>query len=87
MLTRAIRTAVATALTAAAIVWLLLACIARPPSTDAGPDPAISGCCDYFLLPVYFDHPETCLRKRTAAGECRWLTCLGGLVEYEVCKP
>lgn len=68
-------------------VWLAVACTDRPPSTDAGPDPDISDCCLYFLLPVYYDEPEVCLRKHTEPGECRWLTCLGGLATYNVCVP
>lgn len=63
----------------------LVACDDAPPSTDAGADPEISGCCLGLVLP-WRDSPEACLRDLTDTGECRWLTCLGGLVEYEVCR-
>ena len=59
----------------------------RPASTDAGADPDISACCDWFN-PVlralhYVDDPQVCLDEHTAVGECRWLHCLGGVVEYQ----
>lgn len=62
-----------------------LACMDSPPSTDAGPDPEISDCCLGLVLP-WRDSPQTCLEEHTAPGECRWLTCLAGLLSYEACQ-
>lgn len=73
------------------VLGLSLTCAEQPPSTDAGADPDISACCDWYnpVLRVLFDLPDprACLIAQTAPGECRWLHCLGGLVEYSYCKP
>lgn len=76
------RTAVAGVLTVVAIAWLLVSCAAPLPSTDAGADPEISQCCNWWLVPLLYDEPQVCLDEHTAEGECRWLTCLGGVVTY-----
>ncbi len=78
---RLARIAVSAVISAVAIAWLLVACVERPPSTDAGPDPDISDCCLGLVLP-WLDSPRDCLCAHTADGEQRWLTCLGGVVEY-----
>lgn len=67
------------------VVAPLVACQEPPPSTDAGADPDISDCCLGLVLP-WFESPQTCLEDHTEYGECRWLTCLGGLVMYRACK-
>lgn len=83
---RALRVTVAAVASAVAIAWLLLSCSERPASTDAGPDPDISACCLWWVFPLGYDRPQKCLDEHTAEGECRWLTCLGGLVSYESCQ-
>lgn len=82
MLIRALRISVAAAISAVAIAWLLVSCMEPPPSTDAGADPSISDCCNWYILPLLYDRPQACLCQHTNEGEQRWLTCLGGLVEY-----
>lgn len=78
---RLARITVAAVVSAVAIAWLLVACIERPTSSDAGADPDISACCDWFFAP-WLSAPGDCLCDHTARGEQRWLTCLGGVVEY-----
>ena len=63
----------------------LIACTDDPPSTDAGADPEISDCC-YGLFVPWRASPQSCLESLTDPGECRWLTCLGGILTYEACK-
>ena len=60
-----------------------LACMDQPPET--GHEPEISDCCLGLVLP-WRDSPQTCLEEHTAPGECRWLTCLGGILTYEACQ-
>lgn len=72
-------------LSCAALAFMPLACMDSPPSTDAGADPDISACCDWYYMPWRAD-PQTCLEEHTEYGECRWLTCLGGIVTYRACK-
>jgi len=61
----------------------LAACQDSPPSTDAGADPDISACCNWFILPLIYERPQACLDEHSDEGECRWLTCVGGLFEYK----
>lgn len=81
---RVARTTVAVAIAVFAIGWLVLAGCGfdKPSSTDAGADPEISQCCDWWIVPLLYDKPQVCLDEHTDEGECRWLTCLGGLVTY-----
>lgn len=73
---------------AALLSLALVACLPDdPPSTDAGADPDISACCNWYVFPLAYPRPQSCLDDHTAPGECRWLTCLGGLVEYQSCSP
>jgi len=55
-----------------------------PPSTDAGADPEISTCCYKLWQP---GEARKCLLSYTEPGQCRWLSCLGGLWETMVCRP
>jgi hypothetical protein len=67
------------------------------PDGSAGYSSEISGCCDYFnpaaQAASWLTHhhglpnPEVCLRDHTAPGECRWLSCLDGIQNYNVCVP
>lgn len=60
----------------AVVLWLLLGgCTSRPPSTDAGPDPDVSACCNWYVFPLAYDRPGACLCDHTSEGERRWLTC------------
>lgn len=77
-----------------------LTCEDTPPTIDAGPDPSISDCCNWYIVPLYYDRPQVCLDKHsyvcdagetTPAGclidhQCRWLECLGGIVDYWACN-
>jgi hypothetical protein len=79
---RAARCAAAPVIASLAIAYILVACVDRLPTTDAGADPSISDCCNWFILPLLYDRPGECLCKHTDPGMQRWLTCLGGLEEY-----
>lgn len=78
---RLARITVSAVISAVAIAWLLVSCVERPSPNDAGYDPDITDCCDWFVAP-WLDRPQACLCDHTEPGEQRWLTCLGGLVEY-----
>lgn len=68
----------------AALVGCALACAEPPPSVDGGYDPNVGDCC--WLIIHGKDAVTACVRDLTDRGQCRWLTCLGGAVVFEVCR-
>ena len=67
---RVVRTAVASVVTVVAIAWLLVSCAEPPASTDAGRDPEVARCCDWFILP-WLDKPHECLDTQPSPRKIR----------------
>jgi hypothetical protein len=65
-------------------IAMLIACAAPHEPVQDGHSPEVSDCC--WLLYNGTDAVVACVRDMTDVGQCRWLTCLGGLVEFEVCR-
>lgn len=77
---RALRITLVAVFTAVIFAAGFSACVDSPPSTEDGHDSDISDCCLGLVLP-WRSSPQECLCKRTG-DEIRWLTCLGGILEY-----
>ena len=50
----------------ALLLLAVAACaLESPPSTDAGADPQISQCCDWYLVPLLYPRPQVCLDEHS----------------------
>lgn len=68
----------------ALVALLLVACTVETPSPDAGYSSDVSACC--WKVPLGDEAVSACIAEQCAEGECRWLSCLGGLLHYEACS-